>query len=191
MRRASSGRRGEPGFPDLSPARRHRSVIPEGWRPRAGGRPRVLTERAYAEARQLFSRGGWKGLDRATIEAVRGGAQPGDALPPEQPKPFITDVTEPEVVITGSGEGRRVAVLFSHRHFPGLRFGHRFPPDPHAECREQIWLMEEIDNGALHRMMEDRPPPTAAASSGRLGEIQPPDYPGLDRQPVPGARSSQ
>jgi hypothetical protein len=129
----------------------------EGWRPVEAGQPRVLTERAYAQARKILSHGGWTGLDRATLQAVRGGAQPGDPLPPLQPDPFIDNVTDAEITITGSGPGRRVAVLFSHHHFPGVRFGHRFPLDPYAEGREQIWLKEEIETGALHRMMDSRP----------------------------------
>jgi hypothetical protein len=136
---------------DIEGAFRH------GWRPAGAGQPRVLTERAYAEARNLIGRGGWTGLDQATIQAVRDGAQPGDALPPLRPRPYIRGVTDTEVIITGRGPGRRVAVLFSHGDFPGARFGHRFPLEPFAEGHEQIWLMEEIDTGALHRMMRNEP----------------------------------
>lgn len=128
-----------------------------GWRPADGGQPRVLTDRAHAEARAVLSGGGWTGLDRETVEAVRGGAQPGDPLPPLRPSPFITGVNDPEVILTGDGPGRCVAVLFSHENFPGTRFGHRFPLEPFAEGHEQISLMEEIDTGALHRMMSDEP----------------------------------
>jgi hypothetical protein len=84
-----------------------------GWASPEDGRPRVLTERAYAEARKLLGHGGWTGLDQATIQAVRNGALPGDPLPPSQPRPFIRDVTDAEVRITGSGPGRRITVLFS------------------------------------------------------------------------------
>jgi len=129
----------------------------EGWRPAGAGQPRVLTEDAYAEARNILGHGGWTGLDQAAIQAVRDGARPGDPLPPLQPRPYIDNVTDAEVIITGSGPGRRVAVLFSHQHFPGVRFGHRFPLDPYAEGREQIWLKEEIETGALHRMMGNQP----------------------------------
>jgi hypothetical protein len=125
----------------------------QGWRPADAGRPRVLTERAYAEARTILGHGGWTGLDRATIHAVRDGAQPGDPLPPLQPRPYIARVTDTEVIITGRGPDRCVAVLFSHENFPGARFGHRFPLEPFAEGHEMIWLMEEIETGALHRMM--------------------------------------
>jgi hypothetical protein len=125
-----------------------------GWRPADAGPPHVLTERAYAEARAVLSRGGWTGLDRETIQAVRDGAQPGDPLPP---RPFIAHVTDTEVILTGRGPGRCVAVLFSHEQFPGARFGHRFPLEPFAEGHQEIWLMEEIDTGALHRMMRNEP----------------------------------
>ena len=133
-----------------------------GWASPEDGRPRVLTERAYAEARKLLGHGGWTGLDQATIQAVRNGALPGDPLPPSQPRPFIRDVTDAEVRITGSGPGRRIAVLFSYGHFPGIRFGHRFPREPGRGTHERIWLMEEIDTGALDRMMQDPPAPDDA-----------------------------
>jgi hypothetical protein len=57
-----------------------------------------------------------------------------------------------------TGAGRRVAVLFSHQLFPGRRFGHRFPPPSSMTARDApIWLKEEIETGALHRMMTDPP----------------------------------
>jgi hypothetical protein len=61
------------------------------------------------------------------------------------------------VIITGTGQGRRVAVLFSYTDFPGVRLGHRFPPglDGHGD---PLYLMEEIETGALHRMMQTPPP---------------------------------
>jgi len=139
------------------------STFRDGWAPRDAGQPRALTEQAYAEARRILDHGGWTGLDRETIQAVRGGAQPGEPLPPLQPQPFIRGVSDTDVVIVGSGSGRRVAVLFSHAGFPGVRFGHRFPLESGGEDRGPIWLMEEIETGALHRMMEDRP---AAGSDG-------------------------
>ncbi len=128
-----------------------------GWRSADDGLPRVLTDHAYAQARTILSHGGWTGLDQATIQAVRDGAQPGDPLPPRQPRPFIAGVTDTEVIITGHGARRGVAVLFSHQDFPGARFGHRFPLEPYGEGHEKIWLMEEIGTGALHRMMRNEP----------------------------------
>jgi hypothetical protein len=151
----ASGPVGDPGL------ERQRAGIAaafrEGWRPAGAGQPRVLTEHAHAEARNVLGQGGWTGLDKATIQAVRDGARPGDPLQPLSSRPFIDDVSDAEVTITGSGRGGRVVVLFSHRHFPGVRFGHRFPLDPAAEGREQIWLKEEIETGALHRMMNSQP----------------------------------
>jgi hypothetical protein len=125
----------------------------ELWAPPQAGMPQVLTERACAEARKAPARGRRTWPDLATIQAVRDGAQPGDPLPPLQPRPYIARVTDTEVIITGRGPDRCVAVLFSHENFPGARFGHRFPLEPFAEGHEMIWLMEEIETGALHRMM--------------------------------------
>jgi hypothetical protein len=128
-----------------------------GWRAVTGG---VLTERQYAEARRVLDHGGWTGLDPATIDAVRDGAQPGDELPPPPPRPYIDHVSDAEVIITGTGEERCVAVLFSYRDFPGTRFGHRFPPgDP---ALDKIWLKEEIETGALDHMMANPPAPDSA-----------------------------
>ncbi len=133
----------------------HARAFSSGWLPTGVGEPRVLTEHAYATARQFLGHGGWTGLDAATIQAVREGAQPGDPLPPLPAHPYIDDVTDAEVVIIGSGRSRRVAVLFSYRRFPGLRFGHRFSGyDPSIE---RVGLKEEIETGALDRMMQHAP----------------------------------
>lgn len=129
----------------------------QGWRPAGEGKARVLTERAYAEARTVADHGGWTGLDHETIEAVRGGAQPGDLLPPPRPYPYIDQVTDAEVIITGAGPQRWVAILLYHQDFPGVRFGHHFPPDPDAAALDKIWLKEEIETGALDRMMQTPP----------------------------------
>jgi hypothetical protein len=134
----------------------------EGWRPVDAGGPRVLTGQAHAEARRILSQGGWTGLDREIIQAVRGGARPGDPLPPPRPSPFIDRVSDAEVIITGCGPDRRVAVVFSHEHYPGVRFGHRFPLERDADGHGPIWLKEEIETGALHRMMQDQPDAGAA-----------------------------
>lgn len=148
------------GTPSSDPELEHQragieAAFRDGWQPSGAGGSRVLTERAYAQARKVLDHGGWTGLDVATIQAVRSGAQPGAALPPH---PFIRGVTDAEVVLDESGPRRRVAVLFCHEYFPGVRFGHRFPLEPFGEGHEDIWLMEEIDTGALHRMMNDPPP---------------------------------
>jgi hypothetical protein len=104
---------------------------------------------------------------RARIEALfRDGWIPqGPDKPrtPAQPRlPFIKGVgDDAEVIITGHSSWRRVAVLFCHQSFPGVRFGHRFTPaDKHAP----IWLMEEIETGALYRMMRTQPPPDDAGT---------------------------
>jgi hypothetical protein len=126
----------------------------QGW-----SLPDVLTERACAEARRVLGHGGWTGLDPIIVEAVRDGAQPGDSLPS---KPFIRHVTDTNVIIHGDGPAQRVAVLFANDHFPGVRFGHRFPLESPAENREPIWLMEAIETGSLDRMMQDPPAPDDA-----------------------------
>jgi hypothetical protein len=134
-----------------------------GWVSPQTGMPRVLTERAHAEVRKILDHGGgWSGLDQATVQAVRNGAQPGDPLPPLEPLPFIDNVTDAEVFITGSGRERRIAVLFSYEFFPGIRFGHRFRREPGRETNERIWLKEAIETGALDEMMQDPPVPDDA-----------------------------
>jgi len=134
----------------------------DGWVPRDVDEPRVLTDSAYTAARKIVEEGGWTGLDRSTIQAVRNGARPGDPLPQER-KPFIDRVTNVQVIIIGSGPEGRVAVLFSHDHFPGIRFGHRLslPSDRDARLA-LLWLKEQIETGALHRMMRDQPVPDDA-----------------------------
>jgi hypothetical protein len=100
---------------------------------------RAELERQRARIDDLF-RGGWI-LERPD-------------QPPElarQRLPFVNGVgDDSEVIIIGHGARQCVAVLFSHQSFPGVRFGHRFTPeDKHAP----IWLKEDIETGALRRMM--------------------------------------
>jgi hypothetical protein len=90
--------------------------------------------------------------------AVRGGAQPGDPLPPLEAEPYIRHVTDTEVIITGTGQGRRVAVLFPHASFPGARFGHRFPPGLDEYGGDPVYLREEIETAA-DRMMRAQSAP--------------------------------
>ena len=45
--------------------------------------------------------------------------------------------------------------MFSHQHFPGVRFGHRF--SGYDSALEGIELKEEIETGALDRMMQSQP----------------------------------
>lgn len=126
--------------------------------PHGAGEPRFLTESDCEEARRILAGGGLTYLDPDTIEKVRAGGRPGDPLPPLAAGPLIDGVTDTDVIITGEAPAQRVAVLFSHESFPGIRFGHRFQP-PSEELAEYatIWLQEEIQTGALHRMMRDRP----------------------------------
>ena len=141
---------------------RQRAVIEAdfrgGWIPADAGLPRTPTATAHAGENSFIASDGQAGTDlgHADNQIVRDGAQPGDPLPPWRRRPFIRGVSDDaEVIITGTGSWRYVAVLFSHESFPGVRFGHRFAPpsDKHAP----VWLMEEIETGALHRMMRDRP----------------------------------
>lgn len=149
---------GQDADPDLES---QRATIEAQFRtgrvPPGAGEPRVLTESDREEARRILRGGGLTYLDPDIIERVRAGGQPGDPLPPLVASPLIDGVTGTEVIITGEAPRRRVAVLFSHESFPGIRFGHRFP-HPSEELAEYatIWLQEEIQTGALHRMMRDR-----------------------------------
>jgi len=121
--------------------------------------PPELSLAEYKHALKVISDGLLTGMDPATIRAVRDGAQPGDPLPPPERKPFITGVSDDaKVIISGNDADRYVAVLFSHQHFPGIRFGHRFPPPSVEEIgHSTIWLKESIETGALHRMMRNPP----------------------------------
>lgn len=129
----------------------------EGWVPEDAGRPRTLNASAYVQARKIVNHGGWTGLDRATIQAVCDGARAGDPLPPLDREPFIDHVSDDvEVIITESRPKRFVAVLFSDERFPGIRFGHRM------RTPSAIFLKEEVETGALHRMMANQPSPDAS-----------------------------
>src|ERR1700761_4525797 len=106
---------------------------------------------------------------RAAIEAgFRGGlvrVSARAAAGPASRRPLIDGVgADVEVVIIDPGdEGHRVAVLFSHQSFAGLRFGHRFPPPSSPTARyASVWLKEEIETGALNRMMREPPAPDDA-----------------------------
>lgn len=103
--------------------------------------------------------------ERARIDALfrHGWIVRGPDRPPEpagQRQPFIKGVgDDAKVIITSHGGRQCVALLFTHQGFPGVRFGHRFTPgDKHAP----IWLKEEIETGALQRMMRAGPAPDDA-----------------------------
>jgi hypothetical protein len=135
------------------------AIFRTGWVPEGVGQPRTLTAAEYTEARKLITEAVSRlsHLEPAIVQAVREGARPGGRAAARERKPFITGVSDDVEVLISHGAVQYVAVLFSHDSFPGVLFGHRFtaPSDKHAE----IWLMEEIETGALHRMM--RVPPWA------------------------------
>ena len=104
---------------------RQRAVIEAdfrgGWIPADAGQPRTPTAAAHAGEGSFIASDGraGAGLDHADNQVVRDGAEPGDPLPPRQRKPFIKGVSDDaEVIITGTGSWRYVAVLFSHESFP-------------------------------------------------------------------------
>ena len=131
----------------------------DGWAPRPGpqDRQRTLTAREHAWALQAIETGSRTALGPEVVRVVRAGAQPGDPLPPPERRPFISGVSDDaEVITTGTtGHAPSVAIIFSCDAYPGIRFGHQFarPDDKHS----LIWLMEEIETGALHRMMRSNP----------------------------------
>jgi len=120
------------------------------------GVERTLTPAAYNLARRVLESGAQRtAVDHVTLRAVREGATPGDPLPPPERTPYIRGVSDDaEVIITETGPP--LAILFSHDGFPGIRFGHRFKR-PWTEYA-LVSLMEDIETGALHRMMRDSPP---------------------------------
>lgn len=132
----------------------------DGLVPVSDGRSRVLSASEYRHAQRAIAERFPTPLDPAIIAAVRAGAQPGDLMPPPGRLPFIAGVgADAEVVITGCGPDQRVAVLFSHQNFPGIRFGYRYPaPSSRTARYASIWLKEEVETGALYRMMREPPP---------------------------------
>jgi len=48
-------------------------------------------------------------------------------------------------------------VLFSYTSFPGVRFGYRFPLGLDEYGGDPVYLREEIETGALDRMMRAQP----------------------------------
>ena len=130
-----------------------------GLVPVGPGGPRVLSAAEYRHAQRAIAGGFPTPMDQAMIQSVRSGARPGDPVPPAGRTPFITGVgDDAEVVITGRGADQRVAVLFSHQQFPGIRFGYRYPPPASKTARyASVLLKEEVETGALHRMMREPP----------------------------------
>jgi hypothetical protein len=96
------------------------------------------------------------------LKRFEAGGRPGDPLPaaPAKREPFITGIADDfDVRIAGTGDHAHVVVLFSHQHWPGVRFGHRFPPPAEADGYEDIWLKEAIETGGLYRLMDRHPNP--------------------------------
>jgi hypothetical protein len=141
-------------------------AVRDGAQPGDALPPPELSLAEYKHALKVIAGDLPTGMNPATIRAVRNGAQPGDLLPSPERKPFIAGVSDDaEVIISGNDADRYVAVLFSHQQFPGIRFGHRLPPPSAQEIRHStIWLKENIETGALHRMMQDQPPPDEAGT---------------------------
>jgi hypothetical protein len=93
---------------------------------------------------------------------LEAGGRLGDPLPaaPAKREPFITGIADDfEVRIASTGDHANVVVLFSHEHWPGVRFGHRFPPPDEADGYEDIWLKEAVETGGLGRLMGRHPNP--------------------------------
>jgi hypothetical protein len=124
------------------------------------GQPRILTSEQYDRVRSILELGGWHAPDEALFDAVRGGAQPGDAIPPYRPVPIFRGVHDIQVRVVGEGENGRVAVFFSHEDFPEVLFAYRCKP-PGDDRYELVWLQEELATGALHRMMRYDTPVSA------------------------------
>jgi hypothetical protein len=120
----------------------------EGWRTVNAGILGVLSERDYTEARSIIDQSRNpvdKGRlppfltrrQRAAIAAVRQGAQPGDPLPPPRRFPFISNVTDAEVIMVGSGSGgvSRFCSLMSTSPMFVLVTGFRSSPSEKATSR--------------------------------------------------------
>jgi hypothetical protein len=133
-----------------------------GWVSPARG-PVTFTEDELARLDQVSQHGGWLYKhEQEHLRRLRAGGRRGDPLPaaPASREPFIDGTGEDfEVQIATTAQQTNVVVLFSHERWPGIRFGHRFPPPDRADGYERIWLKEEIETGALDRMMKGDPTP--------------------------------
>ena len=90
--------------------------------------------------------GSWlvSGHEYEYLKQLKAGGRPGDPLPaaPAKREPITGIADDFEVRIACTGDHANVVVLFSHEHWPGVRFGHRFPPPDEADGYEDIWLVE-------------------------------------------------
>jgi hypothetical protein len=73
----------------------------ERWAPLDLSKPRILTGHVYAEARKFIGQQGRTWLDQGIIQAVRDGAEPGDALPPLRPEPYLARTADAKVTLIG------------------------------------------------------------------------------------------
>ena len=146
-----------------------------GWTRIGAGEPRVLTERDYTEARAVLGPGGWTGLDQATIDAVRGGAQPGDSLPPLQAHPATH---RPRHRHRGHPDGHRARAARHRSVLPHRLSRCAFrPPIPTGPLRKglRIDLAQRRNRNRRPGPDDAQPasPPTAPALSGPHGEAHP------------------
>jgi hypothetical protein len=123
--------------------------------------PVVFSEEQLARIEHVRDHGGLlNGQEHEYPQRLKAGGRRGDPLPAAlaMRDPFINGIADDfEVRISGAGDYAHVVVLFSHEHWPGVRFGHRFPPPDEADGYEHIWLKEEIETGGLARLMSQQP----------------------------------
>lgn len=123
----------------------------------------IFSEEKLARLDQVREHGGWLNKDEVEyLQRLQAGGHRGHPLPaaPASREPFINGIGEDfEVRMARTAEHANVVVLFSHERWPGIRFGHRFPPPDQADGYEHIWLKEEIETGALARLMDRDPIP--------------------------------
>jgi hypothetical protein len=141
--------------------RRLKEAFVHGWVTSARG-PVIFDEEQLARIEQVRDHGGWLNREEHEyLQRLRAGGRRGDPLPaaPAIREPFIDGFAEDfELRIVGADDGAHVVILFSHELWPGIRFGHRFPPPHEADGYEEIWLKEEVETGALARQMGQHPP---------------------------------
>jgi hypothetical protein len=119
--------------------------------------PVAFSEDELGRIEQVRDHGGFlNAYEHEYLQWVKAGGRWGDPLPaaPARRDPFISGIADDfEVRITDAGDQKNVAILFSHQDWPGVRFGHRFPTPEESDGHDEIWLMEEVETGALSRLM--------------------------------------
>jgi hypothetical protein len=137
-------------------------VFVTGWVKPARG-PVSFSEEQLARIEHVRDHGGWLyPRESEYLRRVQDGARRDDPLPaaPGTRRPFVNGFAEDfEIRIVSSGEQANVVILFCHAHWPGVRFGHRFPTPDQSDGYEQIWLMEAVETGRLNRLMSQQPTP--------------------------------